>query len=379
LTVEYELACANGEDPFALAREIAVEQTAEVPEDCIPADLNERIVGHIEGMEHLESGRWRAVVSYRRAAIGPGVPQLLTILYGNISMKSHVRITDVRWPSWLLEALPGPAFGISGVRELVGVPSRPMVCGALKPMGLPVDELARRAEAFARGGIDLVKDDHGLHDQAAAPFSTRVARCQEAIERGRQAAGTRTLYLPNLGGPIDSLPARVETLERLGVRGAFVAPIVLGLDTLRWLAETSGLVLLAHPALSGVFIHPDHGIAAEILYGDLMRLLGADGVIYPNAGGRFPFSEALCQAINRRLRRRLGAIRPALPVPGGGVRVDNAPYWSTCYGNDTVFLIGGSLYQQSNLEDASKRLIDSLAAAAASNPPSASANDRSPR
>jgi hypothetical protein len=48
-------------------------------------------------------------------------------------------------------------------------------------------------------------------------------------------------------------------------------------------------------------------------------------------------------------------------VAGGGVRVETLPRWAARYGPDTIFLVGGSLYLQENLEEASRRLVQALA------------------
>ncbi|HVS03026.1 MAG TPA: RuBisCO large subunit C-terminal-like domain-containing protein, partial [Thermoanaerobaculia bacterium] len=239
-------------------------------------------------MERVDKRLWRATIGYPLAAVGTGVPQLLNLLYGNVSLFPGVRVVAVEWPQGLVDALPGPAFGIAGLRALLPqAAGRAMLCTALKPIGLTGEELADLARRFTRGGADLVKDDHGLADQASAPFAERVVRCAEAVAAARVEAGTHTLYFPHLSGPVETLAARLELLRRLGLRGAMVNPFVLGLDTLRWLAETSGLLLLAHPTWSGTLFAPGHGIAPEVVYGELLRLLGADGVIYVNPGGRF--------------------------------------------------------------------------------------------
>lgn len=362
LRVVYELAVERDEDAFARAREIAFEQTVELPEPCVPPALVRAVVGRLEGMERLGKRRWRATLSYSPEIVGGQVPQLLNLLYGNVSLLHGVRVVEVEWPRSLLAALPGPAFGIEGVRRLVPqADGRALLCTALKPIGLTSRELAALAGRFARGGVDLIKDDHGLADQATAPFAERVGRIQQEVRRAAAETGAESLYLPHLTGPVEELPARLELLRSEGVRGALVSPFVLGLDVLRWLAKSSGLVLLAHPTWSGTLFGPRHGIAPEVVYGDLLRLLGADGVVYVNAGGRFPMPVETCEAINARLRRPLDGVRPAFPVAGGGVRVETLPRWAARYGPDTIFLVGGSLYLQENLEEASRRLLQALA------------------
>ena len=52
-------------------------------------------------------------------------------------------------------------------------------------MGLPAHALADLAYQFALGGIDIIKDDHGLADQSFAPFKERVELDAPSRLRGR--------------------------------------------------------------------------------------------------------------------------------------------------------------------------------------------------
>jgi hypothetical protein len=45
------------------------------------------------------------------------------------------------------------------------------VMTALKPMGSTTAELAKMAYDFAKGGIDIIKDDHGLADQRQGAYT----------------------------------------------------------------------------------------------------------------------------------------------------------------------------------------------------------------
>ena len=58
---------------------------------------------------------------------------------------------------------------------------RALTCSAIKPQGLPPAKLAAIARRFADGGIDYIKDDHGLADQAYSPFKDRVAAIAAAL------------------------------------------------------------------------------------------------------------------------------------------------------------------------------------------------------
>ena len=364
IRIAYEFALAEGESPEAGARRIALEQTVELPDGCYPDRIEEAVVARVEELEALAENRCRAALSFAPALVGNEVPQLLNVLFGMVSLLPATRVADFELPDGLLRRYGGPRFGIEGIRaactKAVG---RPLLCTSAKPVGLSAAELATIRGALARGGIDVVKDDHGVADQATAPFAERVGRCSEAVQRANEATGGSSLYFPNVTSPVTELFDRVATAKAAGCRGVLVSPFATGLDTLRWLAENSGLIVLVHPTFSGALYHADHGVSLPVL-GRLLRVLGSDGVTYVNAGGRFPVTERECHAVNDSLRGPLGSLRPALPVPGGGMDVDRAAYWTERYGVDTMFLIGSSLYAQGDLEVASRRLVDAVTGAA---------------
>lgn len=362
IRVTYVLTTANREDARAKARDIGFEQTVELPPGTLPPGLEERIVGTVETVRDAgEEGRFEAVLSYDPIAVGEDLPQLLNLLYGNISLMSGIRLTGLELPPAVLGRLPGPRFGIEGVRRLCACDDeRPLLCAAAKPVGLSAAELAKLCHTLATAGIDLVKDDHGLANQASAPFDERVKQCQDAVERANARTGGHTLYVPNVTGPVDTLPDRLELVRSIGCRAVLLAPLLIGLDTVRWIAEGTVLAVFAHPALTGAYFHPHHGIAPDVLLGTVFRAIGSDSVIYPNVGGRFPLTRRICEAINRRLRAPLGGMRAAFPVPGGGVDAARVPYWTEQYGADTVFLVGASLYAEPDLEQAARRLVESV-------------------
>ena len=358
--VDYCLTLAAGESAPSKAHAIALEQTAELPAELVPAGVMQRLVGRVESVAAAGRSRYLARISYPLDSIGPDLTQCLNVLFGNISLKRGIRIVDIRWPERLLEIFGGPGHGIAGLRRLTGIEDRPLLATALKPMGLQPAQLARLCRDFTLGGLDIVKDDHGLADQASAPFRERVECCQAAISAANRETGGHTLYFPNVTAAPWELAERARHAQQIGCRGVLVNPWLTGLDSMRWIRDHCGLVIMAHPALTGAYLHPSHGIAAELLLGDLFRIAGADAVIYPNAGGRFGFSRALCERINQRLRQPLGNLAASFPTPGGGMSTDRAASWAKRYGPDTIFLIGGSLYGQGDLTTASRKLKQAI-------------------
>jgi ribulose-bisphosphate carboxylase large chain len=352
---------ADGEAPADTARFIAVEQTVEIPEGCFSEEIGEAIVGRIEEVGAGPDGRARAVISYDPRIVGEELGQLVNLLFGNVSLKEGVQLVDIAWPAEVLSRFRGPALGIPGLRELCGVPQRPLVCAAVKPLGLSAEELARDCREFAFGGADIVKDDHSLADQEMAPFRQRVERCVAAVAEANAQTGGNTHYFPNLFGGPTELRRRIDLIRDLGCRGVMVAPMILGLGTVRWLADESGLGILGHPTFTGAFFGKHHGVVPEVLLGELFRIAGCDGVIYVNAGGRFGWSQETCDRVTEHLRRPLGPVAPAFPIPAGGVNVSSVPKMLQRYGPDTMILIGGSLYQQRDLRHATADLVATAA------------------
>jgi ribulose-bisphosphate carboxylase large chain len=361
IRVSYRLKCQSGDDPHERALDIAFEQTVELPEQCVPSRIRDSVVGRVENVTQADGDAWTATISYPSHTVAGDFGQLFNMLFGNISLKSGVQVTDLELPGSYDSQLPGPHFGVAGLRQLCGVPDGvPLSCAALKPLGLSGAELAQVCYQFALGGIDIVKDDHSLADQASAPFRERVVLCQEAIERANRETGGSSLYFPNIPSRWSTFKDDVSTAISAGAAGILVSPLVIGIDAVRCTAEQGSVALLGHPALAGAFFQPDHGIVPDLLLGKLFRLAGCDGVIYPNVGGRFTLSENQCVAINSRLREPLGRIKPAFAVPAGGIDVTRIPYWLDRYGPDTIFLVGSSLYSRGDLTVASRTLMKSL-------------------
>jgi len=359
LRATYDLVCEPGEDPGAKALDIAREQTVEMPEGAPPPDVERRVLGVVEELTSLPDGRFRTVVSHDLTLLDDGLAQLFNLVFGNISMKQGIRLVALDLPDEVVRRYHGPRFGIPGLRALTGVPDRPILSTALKPVGLSASALGDIAYRFARAGLDIIKDDHSLADQRTAPYRERVDRCQAAVNRANGEIDGDSLYFPNVSGPIAGLTDRLDYARDAGCRGVLINVIAQGVDAVP-LAASRGLAVLAHPSMSGAFFGGDHGITPEVLYGDLFRLAGADGVIYPNPEGRFPgglWSIERCHAINERLRGRLGEARPAFPVPAGGIDVARVAEWLSLWGPDTVFLIGGSLYARGDYEVAAHDLV----------------------
>jgi len=329
---------ARAQEIEARAEALAAEQSVEMPVAAIrDARVLDEIVATVESIES-RGDRFDVVIGIAPATTGAESSQLLNMLFGNCSLQPEVELLDAAFPDGYEKAFAGPRFGIDGIRALTGARGRPLTCSALKPQGSPVEHLALLAGTFARAGIDIVKDDHGLANQAFSPFATRVAAVQKAISQANAETGGRTLYAPTFSGGPAALREQARIAKDCGVPMALIAPMLAGVPAFIELQVHLDLPILAHPAFGGAT-----RIAPPLLLGKLFRLFGADATIFPNYGGRFSYSRETCLEIAHAARSPWAGMRPALPVPAGGMSVERVDEMTADYGADVMLLVGGSL------------------------------------
>ena len=322
----------------ARAEALATEQSVEMPLAAIGDErILREVVASVESIVPRE-GRFDVTLGIAPATTGHEASQLLNMLFGNCSLQPEVELLDVQFPRGYESCLPGPRFGIAGIRTLARVPHRALTCTALKPQGSSAGQLAELAKTFATAGIDIIKDDHGIADQRAAPFAERVPAVQHAVHEANRRTGGNTLYAPTFSGSPAALREQARIAREHDVRMALIAPMLVGVPSFIELQADLDLPVLVHPAFAGSV-----RIAPDLLLGKLFRLFGADATIFPNHGGRFSFSRDACKRIAQAARAPWESVRPALPVPAGGMTVERVPEMLAGYGHDVMLLIGGGL------------------------------------
>lgn len=348
--VRYRIA-GTQEAARATADAVRYEQTVEFPPELTPAgDITDHVVGRMEEFSARSDGAFDVAVSYAVETAGSELPQFLNVIFGNSSMTPGVRVESLQADAPLVEHFRGPRYGIDGLRDLLEVHERPLLMTALKPMGLTNENIADVAYRCALGGLDIIKDDHGLANQPLSAFEERVRLCTRAVEKANRETGFKSMYAPNVTGPAGEIRRRAHFAGEMGAGALLFIPGLAGFDTMRDLADDDELALpiISHPAFYGGFVtSADNGLSHYALYGQLQRIAGADASIYPNFGGRFSFSKDECRSIVRGCSDSLGDLRPIFPTPGGGMSMESIPEMRSVYGRDVIYLIGGGLHRRS--------------------------------
>jgi ribulose-bisphosphate carboxylase large chain len=274
------------------------------------------------------------------------------MLYGNSSLHEDVVLSDVVLPAELIAAFGGPRHGLAGMRRRVGATARALTASALKPQGLAPAGLADLARRFAQGGVDYIKDDHGLADQAYSPFAARVAAITAALRTAPCPRGQPPRYVPSLSGDLDAARRQIAIAAGAAVDTVMAAPMVMGFANFHTLVrEHPDIAFIAHPSMGGAA-----RIAPPLLLGKLFRLLGADAVVFPNHGGRFGYSLDTCRALAAAALDDGVGLRPCVPVPAGGMTTRRVREMLDFYGPNVMLLIGGALLE------AREQLIEATAA-----------------
>jgi ribulose-bisphosphate carboxylase large chain len=331
---------ATAGDIEARARAIAIEQSVEMPVDAICDEtVKSTVVGRVLGITDRRDGTFDATIALATETTGFEAGQLLNMLFGNSSIHDDVTLADITVPPDLSARFGGPRFGPAGLAARVNARDRALTCSAIKPQGLPAAKLAEIAGKLAHGGLDYIKDDHGLADQSYAPFADRVSAIAAAVRAAAKETGKPTRYLPSLSGNLDALRQQVRHSRDNGLDTLLIAPMIIGLPSFQTIVrENADMAFIAHPAMAGAArIHP------AALFGRLFRMIGADGIIYPNSGGRFGYSTATCREIAASAGTPWSGIKASLPVPAGGMTLARVPEILKEYGTNAMLLIGGDL------------------------------------
>ncbi|RLM59200.1 type III ribulose-bisphosphate carboxylase [Halobellus sp. Atlit-31R] len=290
-------------------------------------------------------------VAYPDGLFEPGsMPQILSCIAGNImGMKAvdTIRLVDCEWPAGLATAFPGPQFGSSVREEIFGVEDRPILATVPKPkVGLSTETHAEVGYEAWTGGIDLLKDDENLTDQAFNPFHDRLVESLAQRDRAEDETGERKSYLVNVTADTNQMLERVDQVAAEGGEYVMVDVITTGwaaVQTVRERCEELGLAIHAHRAMHAAFDRlPSHGVSMRVL-AQIARLVGVDQLHTGTAGlGKLANEDTV--GINAWLRDDLHGLTDVLPVASGGLHPGLVPDLLDATGTNVCVQAGGGIH-----------------------------------
>ncbi|MBW7474139.1 2,3-diketo-5-methylthiopentyl-1-phosphate enolase [Paenibacillus oenotherae] len=287
-------------------------------------------------------------IAYPDVNFSRDIPALLVTVFGKLSMDGRIKLLDLDFSDDFSAAFPGPAFGIQGVRSLLGVHDRPLLMSIFKSViGHDLSNLREQFYRQALGGVDLIKDDEILFENPLTPLEKRVEACMSAAQQAESETGQKLLYAVNLTGPTSQLAANAKRAIAAGANAILFNALAYGYDALHELSSDPDITvpIAAHPALAGAFYpSPHYGIAAPLLLGKLMRIAGADLVLFPSPYGSVVMPKEENLAVQSVLMNPALPVRTSFPVPSAGIHPGLVPLILRDFGNDVVVNAGGGIH-----------------------------------
>jgi ribulose-bisphosphate carboxylase large chain len=277
------------------------------------------------------------------------IPQILSDVSGNIlGMKEvdNLRLNRIDFPDAYLKTYRGPAYGMKGVRKLLGTDKtgRPHVGTIVKPkIGLDPKETAQVAYEAYYGGCDFVKDDENLTDQRFCPFEDRVIHVLDALDKAQEETGEKKAYAANVTGP--KMIEQAQFVKDHGGTCAMIDIVAAGYYALQQLRDADlGLFLHGHRAMhAAITRNPKHGVSMGVL-ALLSRMGGIDQLHIGTVIGKMEGGKEEVLDNKEQLERPLASLAEPFSVCSGGLHPGQVGKLVDIIGKDIVIQAGGGIH-----------------------------------
>ena len=288
-------------------------------------------------------------LSFPLVNIGKSLPNLLTMVAGNLfelRYFSGIRLLDLDIPAEIVEAYPGPQFGIDGTRELVDIFDRPIIGTIIKPnVGLEPAETAELVETLVDSGLDFIKDDELIADPPYSPVEDRIEAVMDVIHRHEDRTGKTVMYACNITDDVDRMLEHHDVVKEAGGNCIMVSMNSVGLTGFTKLRRHSDLPIHAHRNGWGALSRcPQLGFS-YVAYQKFWRLAGADHMHVNGIRNKF------CESDESVIRSAQTCQTPivdkrdtVLPVFSSGQWAGQAPdTYEELDNADLMYLAGGGI------------------------------------
>ena len=286
-------------------------------------------------------------VEYPAANFSLDLPAILTTVFGKLSLDGEIKLLDLQYSEQIKKHLPGPKYGIDGLRELTGNNHRPFVMSIFKGViGQDLSFLAKQLREQALGGVDFIKDDEILFENELTPFEKRISVGKEVLNEVFLETGHRARYAVNLSGRTFDLKEKAKRAVEGGADILLFNVFAYGLDVLQALAEEKeiSIPIMAHPAVSGAITPSEfYGISNSLLLGKLLRYAGADFSLFPSPYGSVALKRIEALGISEALTTD-DVFKKTIPVPSAGIHPGLVPVLMQDFGVDSVINAGGGVH-----------------------------------
>lgn len=339
------------------AVEMAVDQTTgtwtkvAAETDEVKAKHRARVIGVYE-LPNGESGENKAdaiiQIAFPHLNFGHKISQLFATILGNNSSMGLVKLLDLNFPKEYIEGFPGCKLGVSGIRKVLGVYGRPLLCNMIKPCtGIAPQVGAKLAYQAALGGADMIKDDELLADTPFSPIQERVSVFMGELRKADEIKCEKTLYMLNITDRPDQMVEHALRAIDKGANALMINYMTVGFDAVRMVTEHKDIQVpvLGHCTMSGALsAHALTGVDVSLLVGKIPRMIGLDAVLIYAPMGRFLLEETKYQQIVNMHLQDFYHLKPVFPLPGGSIHPGVVRKIVRMTGHDCIISAGGGIH-----------------------------------
>lgn len=307
-------------------------------------------VASIDPTESHQTGHFSIAFPIKIFPESVGLSQIISVIAGDLFAMDealNLRLSNVKFPKDFLKRFSGPNFGIEGMRKLVNVFERPILCVIVRPnIGCNLEEFSKICYDAALGGADFIKDDEKLFDIDICKLKDRILRVNEVLEKAYKSTNKKTIYIVNLTGPISNIIKLFEELDKDAIRMAMLNIFTIGFEGVDYIINhlNTRIPFHAHQCLHASFTRCRcHGIRLNVLT-LFARLIGIDVFSFGCLGGLLETDMSEMNNSIKSATVELGHIKPMLPAISHGITIGNLEKNIRNFGNDLFIKAAEGIY-----------------------------------
>jgi ribulose-bisphosphate carboxylase large chain len=214
--------------------------------------------------------------------VGANLSNLCATVAGNLfELKpfSGLKLLDVEIPHEFTVKYRGPQFGVVGTREKAGVFGRPIIGTIIKPsVGFTPEATADRVKTLIESGLDFIKDDELMGDSPHSPFTERVDKVMNVINRFADKTGKKPMFAFNISGDLDDMFRRHDYVLRKGGTCVMISLNWVGISGTVKITGHSQLPVHGHRNGWGMFTRSEVLGMEFMAYQMIWRMAGVDHI-----------------------------------------------------------------------------------------------------
>jgi ribulose-bisphosphate carboxylase large chain len=279
-------------------------------------------LAHLLGWQQGSVKACNVSIAYPYHNFGTRIPNLLTVIFGegvfHAPFICAIRLNDIHFPASFLQDFQGPQFGISGLREILDIQDRPFYFGVIKPnVGLSPELFGEIAYQAWLGGLDIAKDDEQIGNAAWSTLEERTRILGALRYNAEKVTGKKKIYLANITDEVDQLRHNHDIAVKNGANAVLINTMTVGMSTVRALRKYATVPIISHFHAYGAMTQiPFHGVREEV-FTKLLRMAGADAVVYPGFEPRMKSPRETVIATVNACLSDFGGFKKTLPLPAG--------------------------------------------------------------